>query len=283
MVSVGHANIDLIINSDKLPEHGSEFMELPGGSACNFAVGCSRLGLKTGFAGFTGNDSFGKRIKDTLVKEGVKSLIKYSDKQTGFVLVFTKGQFKRFLKFSGANDSLDSLDLSSFKAKHLHLATPSLSLLKQVKDFNGTVSVDPGSTLSHYSLSKLKPYLKHVDVFFPNESEAKMITGLSYRKAAESILKAGVKISIVKLGRGGSYLMTEDEFFKTKSLDYPAIDTTGAGDAFGSAFISAWLKGKSLKEACEWGIISSNICVTKIGAQNSVTLKELESIYKQRT
>jgi ribokinase len=150
-----------------------------------------------------------------------------------------------------------------------------LSLLKQA---SGSLSVDPGASLSKYSLAELRPYLKKVRVFLPNESEAERITGHSYKRAAQELLDAGIEVVVIKLGRGGSYLLTKDESFKTRSLDYKALDTTGAGDAFDSAFITAWFKGKSLREACEWGIISSNICITRLGAQNSATMKELMDV-----
>nr|MBD3312152.1 hypothetical protein [archaeon] len=276
VLSVGNANVDLIINSNNLKTN-EEFITRAGGSACNFAVGCSRLGLEAAFLGFIGRDSFAERVVDSLESEGVKPLVKRVPEHTGFVVVFTRKRFKKFFKYPGANTNLEGLRLKSYfnKAEHLHLATPPLSLLKQVK---GSVSVDPGSTISKYKLDELKPYLKNVKVFFPNVEEARSITGLSYKRAAQALVEAGVEVVVVKRGRYGCYLRTKDESFKTKSLDYPVTDTTGAGDAFASAFISAHLKGKSLKEACRWGIISSNICVTKLGARNSATISELNEL-----
>ncbi|MFA5405876.1 MAG: carbohydrate kinase family protein [Candidatus Nanoarchaeia archaeon] len=272
VLSVGNANVDLIVNSDKIIS--AEPLVMPGGSACNFAVGCARLGLKAGFLGYTGKDSFGELIKASLKRERVMPFIKVVDEHTGLVLVFTKKRFKKFIKYAGANKRLELLRISQ-SAKHLHLATPPLSLLKQAR---GSVSVDPGASLSKYSLAELKPYLSKINVFLPNEAEAKAITGHSYKKAANDLLSAGIKIVIIKLGRGGCYLKTSDESIRLPSIDYPAVDTTGAGDAFDSAFISAWLKGKLLREACQWGIISSNVCVTRLGAQNSATMKELNAI-----
>lgn len=287
VLSVGNANVDLIINSSNL-KTSEGFITHSGGSACNFAVGCSRLGLKAAFLGFIGNDSFAERVVTSLESEGVKLLVKQVGEHTGFVVVFTEKRFKKFFKYQGANENLEKIRLKPYlgKAKHLHLATPPLSLLKQVKGNDGSknrmnklsVSVDPGSTISKYKLDKLKPYLGRVKVFFPNVEEARSITGLSYKRAAQALVEAGVEVVVVKRGRYGCYLRTRDESFKTKSLDYPVTDTTGAGDAFASAFISAYLKGKSLREACKWGIISSNICVTKLGAQNSARISELKKL-----
>jgi ribokinase len=281
VLSVGNANVDLMVNSRVLPKDFSGFKIFPGGSACNFAVGCSRLGLKSGFLGFTGKDSFADIIKDALKKEEVKSFITQVDNHTGFVVVFTKKRFKRFLKYEGANILLNDLKLEPHfkKARHLHLATPPLSLLRQVR--KGSVSVDPGSRLSKYSIDELETYLSNVNYFFPNEEEAKMITGLPYKKAADRLLNSGLDVVVIKLGRKGCYVATHDECFKAKSIDLPVTDTTGAGDAFASAFMTARLKGKSLRDCAEQALISANICVTKLGAQNSPGLDEIAKYRSQ--
>jgi sugar/nucleoside kinase (ribokinase family) len=281
VLSVGNANVDLIVNARNLPRSFSGFKVFPGGSACNFAVGCSRLGLKSGFLGFTGKDSFGGIVKDALKREGVQSFVKVVDAHTGFVVVFTKKRFKKFLKYEGANVFLNDLKLEPYfsKAKHLHLATPTLSLLRQLR--KGSFSVDPGSRLSQYSFEELELYLKKVNLFFPNEEEARLITGLPFKRAARRFLNTGIDVVIIKLGRRGCYVASHDEAFKAKSLNFPVTDTTGAGDAFASAFTTAWLKGKSLREATEWALISSNICISKLGAQNSPDFGEL-SKYKSK-
>lgn len=288
VLSVGNANVDLIVNSKKVIT--AKPIILPGGSACNFAVGCARLGLKSGYLGFIGNDDFGRIIAGALKKEGVFSLIKTVKQMTGFVLVFTYKRFKKFIKHAGANDNLKSLVLKTYlsKAKHLHLATPPLELLKQLndfflsKDYCPTVSLDPGATISGFKLDKLKTYLKNIKVFIPNEEEALAITGRrNYKLAAKDLLDAGVEVVVIKLGKGGCYLATKDDCYKFANIDFPVFDTTGAGDAFCSAFISAWLKGKNLRDACAWAIISSNVCVTRLGAQNSATLKELNELYNK--
>ena len=281
VLSVGNANLDLIVNSRKVVTAAPILM--PGGSACNFAVGCARLGLNTGYLGFIGDDDFGHLITAALKKEGVNLLAKVVNKMTGFVLVFTHKRFKKFIKYVGANELLKTLILKPYlsKAKHLHLATPPIDLLKQIP--NGlNVSLDPGATIASLKLSELTPYLKNIKFFIPNEEEALKITGRrNYRFAASDLLNAGIEVVVIKLGKGGCYLKTKYESVKFRNIDFPVFDTTGAGDAFCSAFISAWLKGKSLRDACRWAIISSNVCVTKLGAQQSATLKELNELYQK--
>jgi len=52
--------------------------------------------------------------------------------------------------------------------------------------------------------------------------------------------------------------------------DVKVIDRTGAGDAFGSGFLSQWAQGKSLKDAIVFASANSTSVVTKIGAKPGI-------------
>lgn len=52
--------------------------------------------------------------------------------------------------------------------------------------------------------------------------------------------------------------------------DVKVIDRTGAGDAFGSGFLSQWVQGKSLREAIVFASANSTSVVTMIGAKKGI-------------
>jgi sugar/nucleoside kinase (ribokinase family) len=52
--------------------------------------------------------------------------------------------------------------------------------------------------------------------------------------------------------------------------DVKVIDRTGAGDAFGSGFLSQWAMGKTLKESIVFASANSTSVVTKIGAKKGI-------------
>jgi len=52
--------------------------------------------------------------------------------------------------------------------------------------------------------------------------------------------------------------------------DVPVIDRTGAGDAFGSGFLSQWSQGKSLKDSSVFGSANSTSVVGKVGAKTAI-------------
>jgi sugar/nucleoside kinase (ribokinase family) len=55
--------------------------------------------------------------------------------------------------------------------------------------------------------------------------------------------------------------------------DVRVVDRTGAGDAFGSGFLSQWAQGKSLKDSIVFGSANSTSVVTKIGAKAGILTK----------
>ncbi len=52
--------------------------------------------------------------------------------------------------------------------------------------------------------------------------------------------------------------------------DVKVVDRTGAGDAFGSGFLSQWAAGKSLKDSIIFASANSTSVVTKIGAKTGI-------------
>ena len=55
--------------------------------------------------------------------------------------------------------------------------------------------------------------------------------------------------------------------------DVPVVDRTGAGDAFGSGFLSQWSQGKNLQESIVFASANSTSVVTKIGAKEGILHK----------
>jgi ribokinase len=87
-----------------------------------------------------------------------------------------------------------------------------------------------------------------VDVFLPNEAEARAITGEDDSWKAAELLAAHGPLVVVKCGENGAIAVHGDNRWQIKgseSQDSPlsVVDTTGAGDNFDAGFLRGWLLG----------------------------------------
>jgi ribokinase len=117
--------------------------------------------------------------------------------------------------------------------------------------------------------------LKRISILTPNETEAEILTGIkvtddgSCAKAADALLRKGVKTVIITLGSRGSYVATAKSKQLVPGFKVRAMDTTAAGDTFNGALAVALAEGKSLNDAVRFANAAGAISVTRMGAQPS--------------
>ena len=297
LITIGHvlADIRMFVNEFPRPdgEARSDALNVGGGgSAANVAVGASRLGVKSGFIGSIGFDTFGRVLLEEFEHEGVDiSHVKVNTNiDTGMTLIAVnkKGQVMMF-GFLGASDRLFPSDLDEeylSSTEHIHLTGLSFETASKAAEIaNSThvvLSFDPGRLMSGFRLEKLSPLLKCVNQILLNQEESEKITGSNnLDHAADILLKKGPEVVIIKRGPDGVYVATAE-----KKLQYPAykvkvIDTTGAGDAFSSGFITAQLEGKRLEDSVIFANATACLKITKSGARALPTRKTVERFLRE--
>ena len=294
---MGNVNIDLTVRLPRLPGPDEKlvakqyYMAL-GGAAANFAVACVRLGLSCGLIARVGQDPLGEMALRALSHEGVNTRhVKISpDLPTGMALVLWAGGSRGVVSCRGANDALspsdlDRIYLSSAKlilgaSLRLHLAE---ALVEACSSLNVPLILDPGGTLAPHSLDELSCILRDVDVFTPNEVELAKITGLKdIRAAAEAVWSCGPRLVVVKAGPRGCFIFDGQELLRVKALK-PAefVDPTGAGDAFNAGFALGLLRGLKPVQSAELGVAVATLKISRRGASNMPTLKELRTFLAQ--
>ena len=292
LITVGHVLTDIRLYIDAFPKPDGEakvekLIFGGGGSAANVAVGASRLGVKTGFIGAIGFDTFGQVLLQELRNEGVDvNYVKVDTTQNSgltIVAVNRHGQVKMF-GFTGASDQIFPQDLNKSyisSAEHIHITglsfNAALSVANMAREAKITVSFDPGRLMSILGLERISPLLKSVDQILLNHEESKELTGKDdLDAAAKTLLKAGPKIVIIKRGADGVFGMTREIKFKVPAQPVDVVDTTGAGDAFSAGFITAQLEGKDLKEMVEFATQVAGLKIMKMGARALPTRKDVE-------
>jgi ribokinase len=122
--------------------------------------------------------------------------------------------------------------------------------------------------------------LEKVSVVTPNETEAKVMLGhdphaaIPPEKLAREIMELGARQVVVTLGGRGALIVTESFEAHVPAIDVPAVDTTGAGDAFNAGLAVALGNGSDLESAVRFAVIAGALAVTKEGVIPSLPYRD---------
>lgn len=255
-----------------------------GGGATNAAVTFVRQGLEAQFMGTIGHDPAGLAVLDDLDREGVDtSKVSYNKKlHTGYSVVLLASTGERsFLTYRGASThyDIDNFDLSDVNADWLYVSSMAGSMDVIDKIFTHArqkkinIFFNPGKSELRQS-DKMKSILEDVTILSVNKDEAKQIVdGETLEELTRKLLKY-VSVAIVSDGPNGVMASDGQTIVRAGMYeDVKVIDRTGAGDAFGSGFLSQWAIGRSLKDSIVFASANSTSVVTKIGAKAGILHK----------
>lgn len=253
-----------------------------GGGATNAAVTFSRQGLNASFIGRVGRDTAGHGVLSELDKEHIDTSKTIYDEQQGTqystILVTESGE-RTILVYRGAAQAhtasdYETIDFTNFQWLYVSSfggAFEALSVIfDHAKKHGIKVAFNPGQAeLDQPEL--LKGLLEDVAVLLTNKDEAALIVeGASSEELARHLLHY-VPVAVVSDGPNG-VIATDGKTIVEAGMyeDVPVIDRTGAGDAFGSGFVSQYAQGRSLKDSVIFGSANSTSVVNKFGAKEGI-------------
>jgi len=297
LVVIGSSNMDLVISLPRIPAIGETVLGgkssmVFGGKGANQAVASIRSGGDIAFIAKVGNDLFGKNMKNHFKREGFQTDLILTDvsEPTGIAQIFVSEKGENSIAVApGANMKLMPKDIEPFtdliknsKVVLLQLETP-LETVEYIADiaYQNKVKL----ILNPAPAQKLdKNLLKKVWLITPNETEASLLTGIEVKdsssavKAAEHLLKMGIKNVIVTLGENGSLLCNKKGSEHFKAFKAKAVDSTAAGDVFNGTLAVAITNEESLQNAINFAAAAAAISVTREGAQPSIpTYTEIDT------
>ena len=294
---VGSANMDLVVQCSRFPLpgetiFGNKFQMFPGGKGANQAVSCARLGVKTYFIGKIGKDDLGKKLSETMRKDGIDltNLLTDENEHTGTALITvdSNGQ-NEIIVISGSNMNLTTSDVREKRGVFAKAGV----VLTQLEIPLETVVETARLAKENDSIFILNPapareipeeIYSLIDYLTPNETELQILSNMmvsdenSAEKAAKLLLEKGVKNIIITMGEKGALLVNQyhTELHSTRKVD--VVDTTAAGDAFNGALAYSLACGRELSESINFANRAASISVTRMGAQSSMpVITELQS------
>jgi sugar/nucleoside kinase (ribokinase family) len=291
---VGEINPDLILYGlpkEIKPEQEAlveGFRLTLGSSSAIFAHNLAVLGTHVGIVSKIGDDAFGKMALRWLEAGGVDlehvSVSKTAG--TGLSVILAHPHERFILTYPGTMFELNYADLDFdyiLSARHLHLSSfflhralrPQITeLFRRAKAKGLTTSLDTNDDPEDRWADDLQEVLKFVDVFFPNEREAKKIARTEDLTQAIAKLSQTVPLVVMKLGPQGALARKGLQEWQAAQLRVNAIDVVGAGDSFDAGFIHRFVEGASVEECLKFANIAGAFSTTREGGTEAFRNRE---------
>jgi len=314
LLSIGDANLDAFIvpseseslcdintkecfiafsYADKIPVKNLEFAV--GGNGANNAVGSKRLGINVGSVLTLGDDSTGLQIIEKLRLEGVdltyvvqqpatlsnfNTVVTYTGERT----IFTY-HAPRSYEYPVQLPNVPWVYLTSMGESYRPFYTHITEWL--VKNPEVKLAFNPGTWQLKGGIKEIGNVMKLAHIVFVNKQEAEKLTEFEAKdEVTKELLMAlsgiGPQISVITDGGNGAYIFDGHKFLSCGIMPMDAYERTGAGDAFGSGFLSAVIKGKTMEEALVWGTVNSASVIGYVGAQKGLLKEEDVEMWVER-
>jgi ribokinase len=299
MLAIGKASQDVFLQSSKdfqpYEHKGVQYEQLPlgkkihvddmtittGGNATNVAVTFARQGLHSKYAWKIGTDAVSHSILKNLDDEDVDTSGTHQDAEFSpsysTILLAPTGE-RTVLNFIGTPIKAHTkpIDMAVLKdVDWVYLSSiNNMELLDEIAEHAAKNDVKIMMNPSGVELEnpdKLKGILDDVEVLAMNKEEAQeLVSGETLEELARHLLHY-VEVAVVSDGPNG-VVATDGKTVVRAGMyeDVKVVDRTGAGDAFGSGFLSQWAQGSSLKDAVIFASANSTSVVTKIGAKGGI-------------
>ena len=300
-VVVGSLNMDLVVRTARMPlpgetVRGDGFQTIPGGKGANQAAAIALLGQRVSMVGRVGDDAFGPRLIENMSQQGVdvSHILATPGIASGNAMIIVDASAQNSIVIApGANGLVSPADVDAVEP----VLRQADFLVVQLEIPMETVAHAIKTASRHGVRIVLNPapaadlpggLLRLVDYMVPNETEARLLTGIdvvdlaSAEGAARALREAGARNVIVTLGARGSMTVGDGAAFHTPSLEVKAVDTTAAGDAFVGGLVVGLGRGDALPDAVRFATCAGALAVTRFGAQTSLpSYAETRALYNR--
>ncbi len=289
VITMGRVGVDLYpLQIGVGLEDVTSFGKFLGGSATNVAVAAARHGRRVAVITRTGDDPFGRYVRNEVRRLGVDdryvSAVADLPTPVTFCEIFPPDDFPLyFYRFPKAPDlviNAEELDLDAVRAAGVFWATVTGLSAQPSRDAHHAawaargrrpltvLDLDyrpmfwPSREAARAEVAKALP---HVTVTVGNLDECETAVGeREPMRAAEALLDAGVELAVVKQGPKGVLARTRDEVVEVPPTPVDVVNGLGAGDGFGGALCHGLLAGWPLEQALRYANAAGAIVASRL-------------------
>lgn len=313
--------MDMIIRVPRLPAADEMvFAEgepglFPGGSTANIAAGIARIGAGSRFVGRVGDDYNGRALREAFEKGGVdvRWLMVDPAGRTAQTVIAVDPSGSRVIYSLGGTALLETADeftgdiLDGAAALYVGEAFFDVACraMQQARSAGAQVVYGPGGAASWIGMENLAELMRLADFVLVSRAELRAMTGCDQPDAgARLLLERGVPNVVATLGEQGAACYSwrrgqgadagadpgadpgrdlSGGAMWAPAFDADVVDTTGAGDAFASGFISSLVEGRPIAECLTRGNACAAMAIGRMGAREALpTQEELEMFLAAR-
>src|SRR3989344_2367303 len=242
-----------------------------GGGGINSAMCFSHLGLKTGFLGKIGQGYNGLIILKGLGDNKIDFLGVKSNEHTGYSIILeSENKNRTILTFKSASDNLkfNEISLNKLDTKWFYFTSLGGESFKTQKNIalyckknEIKLAYNPSSYHTKNGAAFLEPILRNTNFLSLNKEEARMLVknGNIYAE----LRKLGPEIVCVTDGENEGGVYDGEFLYRYTPPKIKIKEVTGAGDIFGSSFVSGLIKFGNIEDALKIAVAHAAFAISK--------------------
>ena len=293
VVGVGANSVDYVHLLPGYPQPFGTFAKMKierqeilcGGQMATAMCACAKLGLRTRYAGVTGTDENGRRVRNELKKHGIDLtdvIIRDAQNQFAVILVDeTNGDrivlWDRDERLQMRERDIPIEAIAAARVLHVDDVDQAAAILAARIAREGDV---PATSDIDRLTDRTQELVDTVSIPIFAEHVPTRLTGVTDQERALQLLKKRHHTLLcVTLGEQGAMALDEDGVHRAPAFQVDAVDTTGAGDVFRAGFIFALLRGWSTDDILRFANAAAAVSCTKLGALGGIpSLDEVEAL-----
>lgn len=246
-----------------------------GGSVLAALILLSRLNLDCTFLTSIGKDNKAEVIKRKLVKENVKLIANFGEKTKENIIVINSQNGQRE-KLRGDIEHSPIKDIPTEFIRQFDLIIidrherEAFYEIIRKKKFSSKIVIDPSTEVSDFTLDMIK-YADYP--ILPIEFLVKIGEGKDLTICLQTLYKICNKSITVTAGELGSITYDGKKLNLIPALRIKAVDTTGAGDIYRSAFAYGIIRRMNLNQCATFANLVAALQCTKLGNVTAIPSK----------
>jgi sugar/nucleoside kinase (ribokinase family) len=260
----------------------------PSGAPGIFVDAVARMGHSSGIVSGVGDDDFGRQLLERLTRDGVRTdLVEVFEGRStavAFIAYTSDGSRSYVFHWAGTPAVMASVPAAAVAegARVFHVMGCSMMadrefagrIVETMEGFaeaGARITFDPNIRVELLRGGALEdlvgPVLQHASILFPGDAELRMLGGEERLDAAAAGLmrRYGLELVVVKHGRRGCSVYSDERRIDVNAFEVTEVDPTGAGDCFDAGFLVALLEGKGHEEAARMAAAAGALSATGFG------------------